>query len=293
MYGFWSGTCCGAKLVTMEPTAAEALRQLFDQDEEAIDLGRAALLLARTEYPDLDIDVQAGRLDILAAEAASVVGAQLEPSGRLAALRFFLAETCGFQGNEQDYYDPRNSFLNEVLDRRTGIPITLSVVYMEVGRRLDVPLFGVGLPGHFVVKHQRGGRIEFVDPFHGGRILSAANCRELVQDRYQGQVEFREEFLAAMPKRDILARMLHNLRNIYVQRRQFRKTLGLVEMALALEPGSGDDLKQRGLLHYQLGNHRQARLDLEAYLARHPEAADAKEIRETLDGLKRYSAMLN
>jgi regulator of sirC expression with transglutaminase-like and TPR domain len=276
----------------MPTPGTETLLRLLDQEEDRIDLGRAALLLAHLEYPELDVDAETGRLDVLAAEAESVVSIQPEP-GRLAALRFFLSETCGFKGNDEDYYDPKNSFLNEVLDRRTGIPITLSVVYIEVGRRLGLPLFGVGLPGHFVVKHQEGGRMQFIDPFHGGRCLSAADCRRMVDEMYQGRIQFREDFLAAVTKKYILVRMLNNLRNIYFHQRQYRKALIMVDTAIALEPGSTEDLKQRGLLHYQLRNYRQARLDLEVCVSRNPQAPDAEELRQILQELKRRSAMLN
>jgi regulator of sirC expression with transglutaminase-like and TPR domain len=277
----------------MGSAEAEALARLLDGEEDQIDLGRAALRLARLEYPDLDIEAEASRLDVLAAEAGRVAGTQEAPAERLAALRFFLSETCGFCGNEHDYYDPKNSFLNDVLDRRTGLPITLSVVYMETARRLGLVLFGVGLPGHFVVKHQDTGGVQFLDPFHDGRTLSVADCRRIVSEISGGGIEFREDMLAAVPKKHIVLRMVNNLRGVYLQRRQFRKVLALVEVAMALEPGSSEDLKQRGLLHYQLRNYRQARLDLGAYLSAGPQGPDTEEIRETLAGLRRLSAMLN
>lgn len=274
-------------------TDAADLGRVLDQEEEKIDLGRAALLLARAEYPDLEVQPELARLDRLAAEAAPAVQSRPDPAGRLAALRFFLAEICGFQGNQQDYYDPKNSFLNDVLDRRTGIPITLSLVYMEVGRRLGVPLYGVGLPGHFLVKYQDPDGVFFLDPFHNGRMVTAADCRETVTRMYQGQIEFHDEFLAAVSKKYLVLRMLNNLRSIYLEQQQFRKALAIVEMVLTLTPASGEDLKQRGVLHYRLHNFRQSRLDLESYLFLNPRAPDAQEVRQILHELKRVSAMLN
>ena len=222
-----------------------------------------------------------------------MVRKETDPAGRLAALRSFLAESCGFHGNEQDYYDPKNSFLNQVLDRRTGIPITLSLVYIEVGRRLSLPLHGVGLPGHFLVKYQDAEDILFLDPFHEGRAITSDDCRQMVARMYEGQIEFRDDFLEAVSKRHILHRMLNNLRGIYLQRRQLRKALSVVEMILAISPDSADDLRQRGVLHFRLHNYRQARLDLESYPFLNPEAPDAEEVKQTLNELKKLSAMLN
>jgi regulator of sirC expression with transglutaminase-like and TPR domain len=275
------------------PAVESDLARLFEQPEEAIDLGRAALLLARTEYPELDLEAELARLDALAREAEAHVGAQPDNTGRLAALCFYLADVCGFQGNEHDYYDPKNSFLNQVLERKTGIPITLSVLYMEVGRRLGLPLFGVGLPGHFLLKYQDSRQAMFLDPFHGGRRITAADCRDMVTQMYDGQIAFQEAFLAAVTKKYILLRMLNNLRGIYLNHQQLRKALEVVEMILSLEPDSGADLKQRGLIHFRLRHYAQARRDLENYLLLAPGAPEAEDVKQTLAELQRFSAMLN
>lgn len=272
---------------------AQELARLFKLPDDRVDLGRAALLLARAEYSELDLDVELARLDDLARQAGAFVAGRLTPGQRVDGLRAFLGGVCGFQGNEQDYYDPTNSFLNRVLDRRTGIPISLSVLYMEVGRRLGITLFGVGLPGHFLVKYQEGRQRILLDPYNGGRTLTSDGCREIVQGMYQGQVQFREDMLAAVDKRYILVRMLSNLRAIYLEQRQLRKGLAVVEMLLALNPASGDDLKLRGLLSYQLGRREQSRQDLESYLFLHPKAPDAEQIQQVLQELKRVSAMMN
>lgn len=269
------------------------LKDLLDQPDEQVDLGRAALVLARIAYPDLDLDRELGRLDLLAKQAASSVRSQPDAVARVSALRSFLAGDCGFQGNEQDYYDPKNSFLNCVVESRTGIPITLSVVYIEIGRRLGLPLRGVGLPGHFLVKYEDPFHSLFLDPFHSGRTLTRADCRELVERMYEGHVEFHDHFLAPVDKKYIVQRMLNNLRGIYLQERQYRKALSVVEMNLAITPGSADDLKHRGLIHYRLRNHRQAREDLESYLFSNSKAGDAGDIKEILTEMKKLSAMRN
>ncbi len=274
-------------------SAENDLGRLLQRPEEEIDLGWAALLLAQTEYPDLDLKSQMARLDDLADQAAPYAGAAGDAAGRIKGIRLFLADICGFHGNENDYYDPKNSFLNQVLDRRTGIPITLCLLYMEIGRRLGVPLFGVGLPGHFLVKYQDARQALFLDPFHGGRTLRPEECREMVERMYQGQIRFQEEFLTAVDKKYIVLRMLNNLRGIYLEQRQYRKALAIVEMALAISPASSDDLRQRGLIHYRLRNFSQARQDLETYLFLNPKAIDSAEVQEILTGLRRVSAMLN
>ncbi len=272
---------------------AQELARLFQMPDERVDLGCAALLLARAEYPELDLPAELARLDDLARLAAPFLPPGLPVALRLDGLRAFLGEQCGFHGNEHDYYDPANSFLNRVLDRRIGIPISLSVLYMEIGRRLGVTLFGVGLPGHFLVKYQDREQCLFLDPFNSGRTLTPAGCREMVERRYEGQVEFKDDMLAALEKRSIVARMLANLRAIYLEQRQLRKAVAVVEMLLALNPASADDLKIRGLLHYQLGRRRQSRQDLESYLFLNPQASDAGQIKQVLQELKRVSALTN
>ncbi len=273
--------------------AANDLARLLDQPEESIELDRAAFLMACGEYPQLDVEAQIARLDRLAAEAEPAVRSQPDPAGRVAALRQFLAGACGFRGNEADYYDPANSFLHLVLDRRAGIPITLSVLYMEVGRRLGVSLLGVGLPGHFMVKYQDEQGVFLLDPFHGGRSLTPRDCREIVESIHDGRMPFEEQHLAAVDKKYIVLRMLKNLRGIYLERGQHAKALGVLDMVLAVSPASVEDLKQRGRLHCHLQNYAQARRDLESYLFLSPQAADADDVRQTLQGLNNVSAMLN
>jgi regulator of sirC expression with transglutaminase-like and TPR domain len=270
-----------------------SLTRLFALPEDQIDLGRAALLLACLEYPDLNVDAELRRLDELARQAAPFVPPDFPAEARLKGLETFLGGVCGFRGNQDDYYDPSNSFLNRVLDRRTGIPISLSVVYLETARRLGLRLFGVGLPGHFLVKYQDRENRVFLDPFHGGRVLTADGCREIVEGMYRGEVAFREDMLAAVDKRYIILRMLHNLRGIYLEQRQLRKALPVVGMILELQPDSAEDRKLRGLLNYQAGRHREGRQDLEDYLRLQPQAPDADQIREVIAEIRRRSILLN
>lgn len=174
-------------------------------NDENIDLVRAALAIARTEYPSLDIEAYVSRVDELARLAKARISDPGDAARTIANLNHTLFREAGLRGNRDDYYDPRNSFLNDVLDRRLGIPITLALIYMEVARRLGFPLFGVGMPGHFLLKHyDMDGRETLVDCFNGGDILSPQDCQRRLDEVYSGQMAFRPEFLFAVSRRQIL-----------------------------------------------------------------------------------------
>lgn len=276
---------------TMDEFAALVAPGMQDED---IDLLRAALTYARSEYPDLDVERYVGRVGALAERVRQQVGESLEAGAVLAALNKVLFEEDGFRGNRDDYYDPRNSYLNDVLDRKTGIPITLSVVYMEVARRVGLLVFGVGMPGHFLLKHYDiDGQQTFIDPFHSGRQLTAAECQVRMEEVYQGQLQPQPEFTNTVGKRQMLTRMLNNLRSVYISSRNFEKALGIVDFILAIHPGSPEDLRQRALLRYNEGMLRLAAEDLDEYVRMAPEASDAEEMRQTAFSIRRTIAMMN
>ncbi len=280
-----------AALGIAETFAALVGRQLED---ERIHLARAALIIARTEYPDLEIEHYVRRLD----EMARRVGARLpdlpDAAETIAALNHVLFVEEGLRGNRDGYYDPQNSFLNDVLDRRLGIPITLSLIYMEVGRRVGFPLFGVGMPGHFLLKHYDvDGRETLIDPFAEGRIVSLSDCQHRLDEIYSGQMLLQPEFLLAVSRRQILTRVLNNLKNIYLSTRNFRKALAIVDLILAIYPRSPADVKQRATLRYSLGQLRGAAEDLEEYLKMSPEASDADEVRHSALAMRRTLASWN
>jgi regulator of sirC expression with transglutaminase-like and TPR domain len=263
-------------------------------DDEKIDLIRSALTIARTEYPDVNVESYVARVDELARSAASRIGDIGDPRDVIAALNYALFREAGIQGNREDYYHPRNSFINEVLDRRLGIPITLALIYMEVGRRLGFPLFGVGMPGHFLLKHYDiDGSETIIDCFNGGDILSAQDCQRRLDEIYSGQMTLRPEFLFAVSRRQMLTRILNNLKTVYLSARNFRKALPIVDLVLVIYPRSPEDVKQRALLRYSLGQSRGAADDLEAYLKMSPEASDADEIRQTALSIRRMLALMN
>ncbi|MBI1353114.1 MAG: tetratricopeptide repeat protein [Acidobacteria bacterium] len=272
---------------------ADQIRELFDRPDAEVDLGRAAATLARLEYPDADIEACMRRIDAYAGK----VGARLD-KGRpretaVSAINKLLFEELGFRGNREDYYDPRNSFLNDVLERRTGIPISLSVLYLEIAKRLELPIYGVGLPSHFVVKYDDRSRLFFVDPYHEGRVLNQQGCRELVKTLHGRPVDLHDLHFAAVENRSIVLRMLNNLRAIYLSARRHRLALEVLDTILALEPDSAEEIKQRAWVRYELGERGSALRDLERYVDLRPNGADAEQVQDWMNKLRRTLAHLN
>jgi len=258
-----------------------------------MDLSRAALLVAKEEYPALDVARYLARLDTMAREALGGAPSGGDPREAIQALNAYLFQRQGFRGNNNDYYDPRNSFLNEVLDRRTGIPLTLSLVYMEVGRRAGVSLQGVGLPGHFLVKHVRGAEQILIDPFNEGVALAPEDCQRLLDRIFHGKVPFEPRYLDAVGPRQILSRMLLNLKVIYFNARQYAKAVSVVERLLLLHPACATEIRDRGLLLSQLSAFAGASRDLERYLRLAPGAEDSEVIRGHLRALRQRLVALN
>ena len=228
------------------------IRQLFREavsgPENRLDLGRAALFIAGEAYPGLDILRYVAKLEAMAAAVRPGVATTDAPILKIEHLNAYLFEERGFRGNTQEYYDPRNSFLNDVIDRRLGIPITLSVVYMEVGRRVGMPLQGVGMPGHFIMKYADPEEDIYIDPFNRGRILSREACEELLHDVYGEPVPFQETFLAPVSKKQILSRILMNLKAIYIHTKDYLKALSVVERQLIIQPDTEQEVKDRAAL---------------------------------------------
>jgi regulator of sirC expression with transglutaminase-like and TPR domain len=262
-------------------------------EREPVPLDEAALALAEEEYPSLDVEEYLVRLDLLGTRVLARAGTSRGPASTLAALRRVLHEEEGLRGNEKDYYDPRNSFLNDVLDRKLGIPITLCVVWIEVARRVGLALDGVGFPGHFLGRYASPAGAEvFVDAFHGGEMLSADECVARYRARTGGR-ELDRRHLAPVSSRQILARMLQNLRRIYVERRDDVRTFGVLDRILLLAPGQLEALRDRGLVAARLGGGAAAARDLEAYLAGAASPADASQVREVLAALKARRPLVN
>ncbi len=248
------------------------------QPDRELDLLEGALLIARDARPALDSLAVSAELDGL---AAPLVERGLQSMPVLAQARAFadlLFVRGGFRGNTTDYYDPKNSFIDEVLARRTGIPISLSVLYVEVARRAGVPAQPVGFPGHFLVRLDDSERCLVVDPFHGGGIIDEAGLAQILR-RSGSDLQFEPGMLAPTPVRHVVARMLMNLRGIYASRGEFSRLLVVFDHLIDLMPGATEERRDRGLLFGRLGAPEAAVADLKRYLALSPEAGDADEIK--------------
>lgn len=254
-----------------------ALELLAAEPTAALDIAELALCLARDEYPRLDVEACLSEVDAMAHEAGRYVRGDLP--ARVAGLCRYLFHDMGFHGNTRDYYDPRNSYFHLVLERRTGIPISLAAVMMAVGSRAGLDVLGVGLPGHFVVKVDHNGREIVVDPFHGGRVLSHTDCENLVRQTTGRELAVTAECLQPMPLGLMVSRMLANLKAIYLKAGDHARAIRAMQRMRQLSP---DDLALRRDLGSSLldaGKAGQAIDHFTAYLGSFPDADDADVIR--------------
>jgi regulator of sirC expression with transglutaminase-like and TPR domain len=260
--------------------ARRALGALVAGDESQIDLPRAALLVALEEYADLDTQAYLDQLEELGQTLRTRLASESAPERQIAALNALLFGEEGFRGNAANYYDPRNSYLNEVLDRRLGIPITLSVIYIEVGRRAGMPLSGVGFPAHFLVAYEAEPRL-LVDPFNCGRMLSVAECAQLLRDTFGNSGRLEPGYLAASSPRQILARLINNLKAAYQRTGDLRRAVRASEQLSMVQP-SALEFRERGNLRFRLADFDGASADLGQYLEFEPAAPDAAAVRRQL-----------
>ncbi len=260
---------------------------------EPIPLARGALLVAREEYPDLDVDKYLDKMTALAQQAEPLVRSGANTVERVQLLASFLFDEQGFAGDREEYSDPRNSFLNQVLDRRLGIPITLSVIYLEIGRRLGLNLYGVSFPAHFLVKavDERGELI--IDPFNAGAILDLAEIRARLAQVYGLQVELEPAMLRAVGGRHILARMLRNLKSIYMTAGDWPRTLAALDRILILDSRAADALLERAGLYERLECFTAALDDYRGFLSQAPDHRGADRARESVRRLLVQVARIN
>ncbi len=276
-------------------SAIEARRKLaaiIDGDAiESADLARAALLIA-SEETGCEVEHYLELLDDYGQRARGRI-AQTH-SDLVATFNEFIFDEMGFAGNQISYYEPRNSFLDHVLDRRVGIPITLSIVYMEIGRRAGLKVDGIGFPGHFIVRVREDENAEgvLVDSFHA-RTLDEADCQDLLDTAYGGSVALTDKHLVPASNREILERLLRNLKSIYAQAGLHRSALAAVERILLLSPSASEEHRDRGVLLGQLNRFGEAIRETRTYLRGRPAAADAEQVREHLHTLQKRQAMLN
>jgi regulator of sirC expression with transglutaminase-like and TPR domain len=262
-------------------------------DEDLFPLDRAALAIGLDVYPDLNIDSYLKKLDILAVRTEVLAGQERSAENIIQCLNEVLYVQEGLRGNNEDYYDPRNSFLNEVLDRKAGIPVSLSVIYMEVARRLDFPIQGVGLPGHFILKCSSPHQELFIDAFDQGKILSMQDCQEYLDRNYGGAITIQPNLLQALEKKAIISRMLFNLKGIYYQSEEFDRSLDVIEKILLLNPGLSTEVRDRGLLYMQTSLFAKALADLESYMNNTASPEDEISIKKHIKTLRSVVSSTN
>ncbi len=259
--------------------------------EEDLALDRAALFMAGEEYPEIDVEGYLDELDRHAEVVQTLAGPNPSPVHLAATLGRYLFVELGFQGNAADYYNPDNSYFNRVLETRTGIPITLSLLFLEVARRTGLRARGVGLPGHFIVSLE--GEQRYVDPFNGGVVLTADGCRDLVGNLFGERLQWSDDYLEPCTKYEVLFRMLNNLKVVYERNQEFTKCLAATQRMNMLFPERVSLYKDLAWCHYQLQQYRLAIRDLEAYLQEAQEPQDADNIRGQIRSIRETLNRLN
>ena len=279
----------------MTPQAERFMRIVCGPDEE-INLAEAAMLIASEEYRDLDIAAYLARLDDMAATLKRRLRPDISPADTIIALNRFLFDEQGFSGNAADYYDPRNSFLNEVLDRKRGIPISLALVYIEIGRRIGLPVQGVSFPAHFLVKCQLREGTVVLDPYAKGVSLSLDDLRRSIKALRNGVEPPRSVvagMLGAASNKEILVRMLRNLKGIYSHHKEWLKALTATDRIISVMPVLAEEYRDRGMIYLNLECFRAALFDLQAYLKMLPVAEDADTVRQKVVELQAVASRLN
>jgi regulator of sirC expression with transglutaminase-like and TPR domain len=281
--------------------ALEAFSELLAREDIRIDIAQACLMIAQDAYPDLDVERYLGDIERMAIRLRAHVPQECGAEERVVALNRYLFEDLAFQGNTDAYYDPRNSYLNDVIDRRTGIPITLSVLYMALGRRVGLPLEGVSFPGHFLVRLRLRSGVLLLDPFAGGAPISEPELRARLQRVIPAAATEGvpvsqlplDQFLEPASHRQILARVLRNLKVIYRETDKPERLLGVLNRMLVVAPDAAAELRDRGLVYQRLECYRAALQDLSLYAERVPDAPDFDEVRVRLMELSSLCARLN
>lgn len=275
---------------------AERFRNVVAGDDEEINLAEAALLVAAGEYPDLDVDAYLARVDALAETFRQRLRADISPSDKIILLNRYLFDELEFRGNSENYYDARNSFLNDVLDRKLGIPLTLAMLYITVGRRAGLPLQGVSFPGHFLVKCALREGAVILDPYLRGISLGFDDLRQRIRNLDQGIAPSRS-VIAGMLKgasnRDMLVRLLRNLKSIYTEQEAWLKALSATDQIICVTPDIAEEYRDRGMFYLNLECFRAALFDFQAYLKMLPTAQDADRVRSRLVELQSVAARLN
>jgi len=267
--------------------AGQRFYQEVQKADGQINLAAAALYIAQEEYWDMDPSRYIEALDDMAAVVRSRLPARRYPLRVIQTINDYLFTDLKFAGNTQNYYHPDNSYLNCVIDRRIGIPISLSLVYLEIAHRLRFPMVGVGMPGHFLVRPVIEDMEVFVDPFQQGEVLFLADCQQKFHQLFP-QSQWQPKFLNGVMPKHFLARMLMNLKAIYIQQESDDEAVSVLDKLLILMPEAAEQMRDRGLLHHRLENYELARHDLNRYLRSHPSPPDGKHIQKILESISQF-----
>lgn len=259
----------------------QSLVDLLSNRRHDVNLDVAALEVAMIEYPEITPDPFVEILDSYAVELSEHLSSHADAEEFIDVAGAYMFDELGFTGNQEDYYNPRNSCLNEVVTARIGNPIALSVVYMEIARRLARPVHGIALPGHFFVKYEEGDFKAYIDVFHGGRIVSETECFELASSIVSVPVN-DPTYLAPVENRQVIVRMLNNLRAIYLRNREYNKAFEVLSLLLEATPNSGDCYLQRGVVNIELRKFDEAKIDLQRYLILEPMALDRGAVEQQI-----------
>ncbi len=295
---------CPKNSMAARQRARLAFTTLITGDEASIDLARAALLIAAEEYPALDIDEYMVRLDDLATlvrehmeslemQAVDTPATADECLDALRAMNGVLFARERFRGSRVDYYNPQNSFLNRVLERRLGIPLTLSLVYMEVGKRLGLRVEGIGMPFHFIVRCTLPETFIYIDPYEKGKFLSEQDCRQRLARVFKNQEDLDSIWLEPLSSKQMLVRMLDNLKHIYIHKGDYERALMACDRILLVNSALPIERRDRGVVHFHLKHYARAIHDLGAYLELAPQADDVEEIRQQIKVIRQLIAMMN
>ena len=274
--------------MTVSAPGSQELLDLIGRRPSGLELDQAALELASIEYPDLNPAGAIAELDRIAFTIADRATDLSDGECFVETTNRYLFQELGFHGNTTDYYRADNSCLNRVLETRTGIPLTLSLVYLEVGRRLAKPVVGIGLPGHFVVRYEDDRYCAFIDAFHGGRLLDETGCAQLAQTEV-----LTPDLLAPVDRRYVVMRMVNNLRQVYFSRREPAKAVQLLDMLIAADPDSADEYKQRAVAMLMQRRTSDALAGFRQYLEMVPDAPDRARIEEQIRNLVHWQASRN
>ena len=267
--------------------------QMVKRPEPTIDLARTALLVAAESDPNVDVDGQLYLIESWAEELKRRLDPDWNNLQKLARLRSFVFDELGFRGNRQDYFSPSNSLLHEVIKRRLGIPLTLSIVFMELGWRVGIPFEGVGFPGHFLVRLAGEPRDLLLDPYQRGMSVHEEDCRKILRETTGGKLEYHDRLLASVGKRAMIVRLLNNLKGAYLRSGQDALALAAVDRLLVVDPGDIEETRDRGLLLYRLDRYGEALDCLRRYLEASPTAPDRATIEKHALALRQIIASMN